>query len=363
MPSKFTVNLAQIDWAQLNWKIGLWRVPAIVIALLAGMLSGHPAAGVVAAGTALPVGFAGSRQLHGSRLLTMWWTTGIMAFSAMAGSLAGNAQEAIVAATVVWTFACGLLTVANEDLGWVAMQSVIALVVASAFPSEGLFAMLRAVFILLGGILQIAFIVAFWRMAGISRFGREFGDTQAPQSGSTSLLDSWAQFRKSPVFSRVAFQYAVTVAITMVVAIELDHWLQLQNGYWLPMTTIIILKPDFYRTYTGGVQRVAGTLAAVLVASVIALVLRPNGFVLVALAGIFALLTYAFQKVNAVFFSGAITAFVVFMIALTGLPEAGVMAHRLVNTLLGCLLALLSRFVGHILLARLFPEEAAKQAA
>jgi uncharacterized membrane protein YccC len=76
----------------------------------------------------------------------------------------------------------------------------------------------------------------------------------------------------------------------------------------------------------------------------------------VALVAVFGFATYAFQKVNAVIFSMAVTSFAVFMIAVAGLPETAVVWHRLLNTCLGCALAVLSRFIGfsvlHPLLSR-----------
>ena len=129
-------------------------------------------------------------------------------------------------------------------------------------------------------------------------------------------------------------------------AVELDHLLKLKDGYWLPMTTLIVLKPDFLRTYTGGIQRVAGTLAGVVFASLLTAMLRPGSIVLIALITVLGWVTFSYQKVNAVIFSAALTSYVVFLIAITGLPESTVVWHRLINTALGCMLALASHFLG-----------------
>ncbi len=69
--------------------------------------------------------------------------------------------------------------------------------------------------------------------------------------------------------------------------------------------------------------------------------------------GVFSFGCFAFLKVNAMLFTAMLTAYVVFLIAITGLPETMITWHRLLLTALGCILALGSRFIG--MLMRLHP--------
>jgi hypothetical protein len=355
---KYEVDLHQLDWSQVQWRSSLRRVPAVVFLLLTGVLAGQPAAGVLSAAAAFSVGIAGTRKVRNSRLLAMVWTTGCMAASATLGSLAGNVYGDVLLAALTWGFVCGLLTVFQEDLGWIAMQSAIALLVATAFPSAGFYALGRGLLVMVGGFTQILCLLLLWRVEEVSRFGDETAPKGTTFPVPPSVSEVWTKFRGSLVFTSTAFRYALRVGLTLVIALELDHLLALKNGYWLPMTTLIILKPDFYRTYAGGIQRVLGTLAGVIAASLIAMVLRPHAFALVALVGIFGLLSNAFLKANPVIFSAALTSFVVFLIAVTGYPEADVTWHRLINTALGCALALTSRFIGFNFFRPRVPEAA-----
>jgi hypothetical protein len=361
MEAKYEVDLYHCDWPQLHWKASLRRVPAIMLLLLAAIFYQQTAAGVLAAAAALSVGFGASRRVRGSRLLAMITTTLLMAFSAWVGTLAGNHYLAVILMTALWGMACGLFNVLSEDFGWIVIQSVVALLVATAFPSHGPAAGGRALVIVLGGAVQILCISSLWYLEGISRFGDESAPDDVPPKDLPGYPALWKNFRESLSFSSNAFHYALRVAVTLVIAVELDHLLHLKNGYWLPMTTVVVLKPDFYRTYTGGVQRVIGTLTGVGVATVIAHVLQPQTFVLVGLVGVSGYFAYAFFKANPVVFSTALTSFVVFLIALTGLPEAMVTWHRLINTSLGCALALLARFVSLKLLRPLMPHPAVKE--
>jgi hypothetical protein len=363
MESKFDVDLVHCDWPQFHWRASLRRVPAILILLLAGIFSAQTDAFVLATAAALSVGLGAGRQLRGSRLLAMLGTTLLMAFSAWIGTLAGNVYPVSITVVALWAFACGLFNVLSEDFGWMMIQAVIALLVAAAYPSHGLAAGGRALLILAGGGTQLCFISAFWYFEGIGRFGDEFKPARVPPGNLPPLSADWKSFRAALLFSSNAFHYALRVAVTIAIAVELDHLLQLKNGYWLPMTTLVVLKPDFYRTYANGVQRVIGTLTGVVAATAIAHLMQPQHFVLVALIGVFGFFAYAFLKTNAVIFSAAVTSFAVFLIALTGLPEATVTWHRLINTALGCGVALLARFVTLKLLRPLMPHPETKAVA
>jgi len=362
MANNYEVDLYHCDWPQSHWKASLRRIPAIVLLLLAGIFYGQTTPAVLAAAAALSVGFGAVRQVRGSRLLAMITATVLMAFSAWVGTLAGNFYVTVILATAIWGLACGLFNVLSEDFGWIVMQAVVAMLVATAFPSHGLAAGARALLILVGGFTQIGCITLLWRLEGVRRFGNESASTSTPPDDLPPFSELWKQFRVALRFSSNTFHYALRVAITLVIAVELDHLLHLKNGYWLPMTTVVVLKPDFYRTYTDGVQRVVGTLTGVIAATIIAHLLQPQNLVLASLCAIFAYFAYVFQKANAVLFSTSLTSFVVFLIALTGLPEATVTWHRLINTALGCALALVARFVSLKLLRPVIPLSLIKEA-
>ena len=298
-------------------------------------------------------------------------TTLVMAVSALAGCLIGEFQPALLPATFIFGFASGLLSVVNEDAGWITMQGAIAYLIASAFPAALNDALLRAAFITLGGIAQTFCILFFWWCEGIGRFGPETDATKVPEGTGSRFLELWSQIihpaaESTMAYSTLAFRFAVRVGITLVLAVELDRLLQLKNGYWLPMTTLVVLKPDFSHTYTNGVQRTVGTLLGVIAASAIAHFLRPENYTLIGLVTVLTFCTFAFQKANPVIFSASLTSFAVFMIAITSLPETSVMWHRFLNTALGCSLALTSYSIGiyilrHMLHGPLVP--AALQAA
>lgn len=341
-----SVDLAAFQWQHLHLETAARRLPALALCLALGTASGQPAAGAVACGAALSLGMAGQRQVRGSRLLAMSWTAATMAIAAWIGTHAGNSHWAAPLAIALGAFVFGLLTVYDENVGWIAMQGTLALTLATALPAHGAAAFERSAAILAGAAAQMAVLSAIWRFRGVSRHGdeREGGGKPGP------LRDyeyHWEAFARSVRLRSAAFRYAARLALTMVLAVEAARYLPIRNGYWLPMTTLIVMKPDFYRTYSGGVQRVAGTLVGAGVASLLARLFHPASAWLVGLALAFAFLTLLLLKVNPTAFAAALTSFVVFMIATTGAPEGATTLHRLVNTALGCALALGSQALGH----------------
>jgi uncharacterized membrane protein YccC len=74
---------------------------------------------------------------------------------------------------------------------------------------------------------------------------------------------------------------------------------------------------------------------------VIASSLRPGPHALVILVLVFAWVCYAVLNVNYALFAAGVTSYVVFLLALAGLPETAIIRHRAVNTLAGGALALL----------------------
>jgi hypothetical protein len=353
MPSKFQVELALINWTQFNWRAGLYRLSGIILLLGTGAMLHQVAAGVLAAATALLVGFAASRQLRASRLLAMGVTVALMAACAFSGTLAGNNYAVSLTVAAGGGFVCGLLSLASEDAGWVAMQGVIAFITGAYFAGGWAHAAQRAGCVLVGGLIQIICLLIIWRLAHISRFGPENGP-----AAKRAEAKHWLNIFQEIIQSKVGWRFGLRVAITLGLAVELDHLLQLKSGYWLPMTTLIVLKPDFIRTYTGGIQRVAGTLTGVILASLVAHFFHPSNEVVFALVILSAWAAFSFQKVNPVIFSAALTFFVVLLIALTGLPESTVTWHRLIYTFLGCVLALTSHFLGFFVIHRSAPQAA-----
>jgi len=84
------------------------------------------------------------------------------------------------------------------------------------------------------------------------------------RSGTTAPVFSTIRVQFS--FSSAIFRHALRVATAAAVGTALTLWLKLPHGIWLPMTTFVVLQPEFGSTLTRALQRTAGTVAGAIIA-------------------------------------------------------------------------------------------------
>ncbi len=157
--------------------------------------------------------------------------------------------------------------------------------------------------------------------------------------GTTALGDALETLRANCSPRSVYAQHALRLAVTLGLAALAEHVLPLQRGYWIPLTAVLVLRPDFTSTFTRGASRVGGTVAGAVVASALAgLHPAPAAYLLLAVA--FAAAGFTLFAVNYGIYSITVTAYVVFLLAFGGSPEHVAALDRVGATLLGGALAL-----------------------
>ena len=150
-----------------------------------------------------------------------------------------------------------------------------------------------------------------------------------------------ANLTQNSPFGRLAPRVAATLALATI----LGGILPTQHGYWIAMTAVILLRPDFSQTFLRSVGRIGGTLLGAVFATLIASHVRPGVETYVALCVVFASLGYYVFKANYALFTVAITAYVAFALALLGQPEAMALRDRILGTVVAGVLALIAIFV------------------
>jgi uncharacterized membrane protein YccC len=139
-----------------------------------------------------------------------------------------------------------------------------------------------------------------------------------------------------------AFIHALRLAVVVMIATVIAHVVGLGRGYWLVLTTVLILRPQFAITFTRGVARAAGTLLGVALATGVAVATNPHGWLLVAFVAGFVWLCGALFNASYALFSIAVTGVVVFLLEGIDQNPVGTGEDRLLSTVLGAALALLS---------------------
>ena len=156
------------------------------------------------------------------------------------------------------------------------------------------------------------------------------------------LAGRLATLRANLSLESTACRHAVRLAVCVALGDALARGFSLRRAYWLPMTIAILLKPDFTATFSRGALRLVGTLTGLLLATGLFHVLPPGKYAEVALAAACMFVLRCFGGANYGILTTAVTALVVVLIAITGVPPKEVMAARGVNTLAGGTIALLA---------------------
>ena len=138
------------------------------------------------------------------------------------------------------------------------------------------------------------------------------------------------------------FRHAVRMALCLAVGDAIGRSVGLQRTYWIPMTIAIVLKPDFTGTFARGVLRIGGTMAGLVLATLLFRFIHGGVAIDIALMALFTLLLRWTGPANYGIFVIAVSALVVLMISVTGVAPGNVIAARAMNTALGGSLALLA---------------------
>jgi Fusaric acid resistance protein-like len=323
------------DWTQWNPGVAWRSMPAMVAALGLGIALGSPRAGLVAAAGAFTAGLGSLQRIRGSCLIPMLLAAVGMTLATFLGMLLGHESVLFVVLAGVWAAAYALLTAMRGGTSWVAQQWTVWFLVSSAFHTDARGALTRCELILAGGLLQtlISWAVIRWS-------GRGCAPEESPLG--PGLRESLGSLRRCLSLRAPVCLYSLRMAVMVTVAAEVYRHVNFLSGYWIPMTTLLVVRADAVQTLTRGMMRVTGTLVGAGVAGLIAAHLHPTPAVLAAMIVFFAWWAYSVLKVNYALFTLNLTAYIVFLLALSGLPPAEVVHRRAAYTALGGMLALLA---------------------
>ena len=322
------------DWSATNRRAGLLCLPVIAAWLFIGVERGHHERAVLAVAGAVTVAFGSFQRLGRNRVGVMLITLAGIALATWVGCVAGYAGRPwLMISAAAFGFVYGALTLLGFGVWWIGLQCMIGLFVYGAHPAAPLEATWNALYVVVGGLSQLIVLTALQPITDhwYSRADRPFVDTADP------LLQ--AVFAHM-VPASTAGQYGVRVAVALAVATAIGHFTRLPNGYWVPMTAAILLKPDLRETLIRGFNRLIGTISGAAIVTLLIALTRPTPPMLAVCLLVAIWACFAVQRVHYAFFAMGITAYVVLLLSLLGLPEVDIALHRLVATLIGAAIAL-----------------------
>ena len=184
---------------------------------------------------------------------------------------------------------------------------------------------------------------AAWRTAGFMS-----GDAEQPAAHARlppihrrpPVRDALTTLRANLTLRSTACRHALRLAVTVGIATGIYRLVQLPRGYWMPMTALLVLRPEFHDTFARGIARISGTIAGAAVATLIVKVFAPGppALTLLLLACVWG--CYAFFRMNYAIFTTCLTGYIVFILMLSGIAEITAAATRASYTVAGGALAL-----------------------
>jgi hypothetical protein len=335
------LNLSQdttaFPWANRTPRGGLRATIAVALALGIGQLAGHTSAGAIAAGAAFTVGFAIFHEALASTLLSMGLLTLGIASGTLAGSLGAQHTWLVLLLVLLAAINYGLVSNLGPTASWIGQQCAVFVIVASYFPRGVHYAIGRTEMVLAGGALQMLVFTGFYLI-------------RHHDEGQTAPLPTRLQHRISQLFSKLRLEanplgdtpsYTLRLAITLLLCTALYRHYHVRNGYWSPMTAVLVLKPQWSNTLSRGIARLAGTVLGAGIAVLLARYVPVDAAGVLILVVVSAWACFSLQAVNYAAFSLFITLFIVFLFRTGGFSQTAAAHIRLFNTVLGGCIALL----------------------
>jgi uncharacterized membrane protein YccC len=158
-----------------------------------------------------------------------------------------------------------------------------------------------------------------------------------PATADPTLLEP---LRQNWTFDSVTMRHALRMAVVGAVDVLLMGLFHLSHGFWLAMTSIIVLQPYGSGTVRRSMQRVGGTIAGGVLAALLAAAIHTQGGT-VAVITVFAVLTLATYPVDYAWYSFFLTPTFV-LLSLPHLQDWRYAGFRMVTTVLGAATAVVA---------------------
>jgi uncharacterized membrane protein YccC len=162
------------------------------------------------------------------------------------------------------------------------------------------------------------------------------------QRGTSPVF--FSQLRDHCTLDSPIFRHGLRLGVTLAVGVVVYTAANLSRGFWITITILFVLKPDFGGTFERFFHRVGGTVLGAIVAAILITTI-PNPFILDTLIIVAVFLGISLLKVH---YGYAVIFFSIFVLLLTGMDNPDSLeltGIRIVNTLIGAGLAILGHYL------------------
>ncbi|AUC83227.1 FUSC family membrane protein [Lacinutrix sp. Bg11-31] len=144
---------------------------------------------------------------------------------------------------------------------------------------------------------------------------------------------------KSPML-----RHALRLTIAILFGFLLGSLLDIKNAYWIMLTIVVIMRPNYGLTKERSKNRIIGTIIGAVIATGIILITKnTNVYMVLAVVS----LTFAFSLIQQSYKAGAafITLNIVFVYALIDPNAFLVVQYRVIDTVIGAIIAVLANYL------------------
>ena len=322
------------------WKVqpsGIRTALAVTVPLFVGQAIGRDELGLLVGLGGLYVCIA---DKFGANVRDLVIATACAALAALCGSAIAPHAALAIGAIFVWAFLCGLLGVFGDLIGNIGFMATIVFSVALGLPPLPHFVSeaARAACIALGGTWSALMSGLLWKLTGMR--------SAAPPPGPELVLEEPPLRRliANLTLTSSVFQHALRIAISTFAAVALYKGFHIEHGYWLTITVLVIVKPDFAATRLRAGERVFGSIVGGAV-GILVVALVHNKLALDVLLVLFCIIAYSHSQTNYGVFSTFLTPFVVLLINMAGPSNWRIALVRIMNTVIGGALALIVAYL------------------
>ena len=162
----------------------------------------------------------------------------------------------------------------------------------------------------------------------------------------TSARSALDRTRRHLDWHSPVFRHAVRLAAAVATGCAVERYADVAHGYWIPLTVLMVLRPETAHTYTRCVGRLAGSLVGIVVAAGALALIDPGAVVSAVLAVACVGIAYVASGVGYLALSAALTAAVVFLINIDRTGAAQTLGALVFASLVGGAMAV----IAHVLL-------------
>ncbi|ESU26228.1 putative membrane protein [Flavobacterium limnosediminis JC2902] len=144
-------------------------------------------------------------------------------------------------------------------------------------------------------------------------------------------------------FSSTTFRHSLRLTLTILAGFIIGKLLPFQNGYWILLTIVVIMRPGYGLTKQRSFERIFGTVIGGIIAFGI-LYFVDNHYILGTLSVIAMILGFTYSQINYKIGATFVTIYVIFIFGMLTPNITEVVQYRILDTLLGAALAFIANY-------------------